>query len=1016
MHCAEICVWSRMDTDCNLLGIGAIRHSRTKDDGPSGPVFPGRPPLRGWRRQGRDWLVAALVVSLLGLAVGGAFGEEASSVSETSRPELRSAARIPLRNGYTPPVYTVCRLGANTDEAWERVPRVPVLTDFQGEEIPSRRTDMRFAYDDEFLYLRAACEDDELVTKPDLPRDSKFFWKQDGIEIRFLPDPERDRDIKHLVFTPLGTWTSILNEEIRRAEGRVFVEASIDGTNWRLSARVPFDLLGVDPPAVGDWLRFHAARLRVGDGWHQYASSDATDWGNSMSSRYARFVFAGTPSDAPRLDRIVFEPGLLRTGENRTEVVLLNATDEPVAGALRVAEAGRAGVPGPSRLVPTTLLPGRTSVPVAFALERPGFRTYRFWFDQPGRSDELGTVCLRAGPQRVDPAELDLRHPYLFFDEASMRGIDRKLAEPAFRHWVQALREKPSDRALAVLVELEEAERKPSTDLKLAGRIAACLGRWVVDRDPGAIRLATRFARVLERDLAFEGVMDLKEGNASTGLALAYDTFHPHLSEEDREVWRSLLGRFLGLYLETARARAWQVTATPNVNAVTNGGGGFVALALLKEDPRAAEALWFARKNLWMYLNYCYGEDGGCTEGVQYWSYGGGSFMRFVIAMECVLGTDDGFFSSPRFTRWPNNIRVSLSNDGKMHGMNDTIPVPIGAEIACYLAYRLQDPLCLWWSTKAEKVRRDMLARGLKCPYGANPLYALRFRPNVPTPAEPPPLPTALNLRGIQYAILRSGTTYDCTWVAGMKGNRPPYTHHKQQDTGALYVHLRGERLILDPGYYQGDARHHTLPLVKDGGVPEMPYWLGVRQGEIIECRSVGDVRYLACDSSRFYDASVKRVVRHLVMVGDEGLVLLDDIVIEGAKPVAAQYQCGGEPEDLADGRSLLIHGRDAKLRLDLLSRKGLSLNVRKEIELSTLKWGYSFAECRWFPVKGWYRAAERDPLVTTFVDATETDPGRPELKRRKDRLVVTLPSGRDVAFVYQGERWTVDLPLSDGE
>lgn len=988
---------------------------------------------------------AALFLSMAGRpdAAGKSEGRDYSAPREPTN------AVGALRHQYRPPEYHVCRLTADTPGGWADIPRVPLLSDPYGESIASHETTIQIAYDETHLYLQAECRDDVIVQDAEQAPGDPGFRKQDCIELAFYAPPQEKREYTLLAFTPDGRWTD--NGDLHKDQDSIRLKTSVDGANWSLAARIPFDVLGMDSPSAGDRLRCHVARLRHGDGWRQFSSNDATILHDSMTWRYGRFVFDKAPEDRPRLDHVAFPEGNLREGVNFAHITLLNASDQVVRGRLQVTrpahprsresalpdtrrppspseEEAPDGLRRSTQKTPNDrsgasealaynceLPPGRTTIRVPFHLERPTYTNFRFSLaaDEGGVSaaQTLGSICLRAAPPQVSTEALALKHPYLHFTKPTLETLRQKAENPAFRHWLAALRGWQKNLAPPSLVQRENAPSGSKQALKLSKNVKQCLGRWIIDRDPRLIELATRYIGVMERDLDFDDVMDLQEGNASAGLALAYDTFHPHLSEDERKTWRSVLERFLALYLKTARERHWNTTATPNVNPVVNGGGGFVALALLDEHPDAPEALWFVRRNLWTYLDYTYGEDGGCTEGMQYWSYGGTNFVRIVTALERVLGTDDGFFESPRFRNWPNNIRVSLSNDGKMHGMNDTIPVPLGGEIACFLAARFNDPVSLWWSTKSEDIRQDMLARGKRCPYKTDPLYAFLFRPNLPLAEQQPPLPTVLTLRGIQYAIMRSGADYDSTLVAGIKGNRPPHTHHKQPDTGAYYIHVRGERLLIDPGYYNSGMTQHSMPIIDGVEHKNQRYWQAFAEGEIVASESAGDIRYLACDSTPFYRGQAHRVVRHLVMVGDEAVVLLDDIVpVDPEATVRAQYHTGGGVNHMDEGRAFTIAGNHAKLRLELLTRSDLRLEPQPEIDMDSLRWGYTFAECRWIPVWGEYVPKELDPLVTVFRDVTDDETTPSRVIRRRGRLIVVLPTGRRVQFTYDNKRWTMPI------
>lgn len=543
----------------------------------------------------------------------------------------------------------------------------------------------------------------------------------------------------------------------------------------------------------------------------------------------------------------------------------------------------------------------------------------------------------------------------------------------------------------------------------MVGHLGELVRKFVVTHDLRLVETASRVVKHVDGALSPGRYTDLHPGGASTSLALAYDTFFPHIAEADRAAWRSLCNKFLQLHLTTARERMWNCTTIANANSVTNCGGGLLAMALLKERPQAAESLTLARKLIRQYIDYCWGPQGGCTEGVQYWEYGGANFLRFAYGLESVLGTDDGFLSHPSVVQCMNNIRVSLCNDGELHGVNDTVPVAMAAEIAFLVAGRFNDEFALWYGDHVVRVHEANEAAGRQTPGRPPALFALLFRPDVPECTAQPPLPTAYRLRDIQYSIIRSGENYDCVLDAGLKGSRPPYTHHNQGDTGAAFIDVRGERLIIDPGYYKDKPTMHTMPII--GGVyPLEPHAF---VGEITDCVSRGDLRYIACDATKAYRGAASRVKRHLVMLGEEGLVMLDDIVAGPQTKVLTQYQAGGVTSDLGEGRSVLIEGVKAKLGLQLVTRAELKLTLHTERTFHDSHWGYHFAKCRWFPVDGEYTPDEMDPLVTVFLDATKRKARIAKCKIKDGVATISLPGGRKITFQYFDGQWRLDLAMS---
>lgn len=1038
------------------------------------------------------------------------------------------------RCGFLPPRYPVHRLPEAVPHAWKTVPSVALLTDPYGE-VPSRRdVEIRLAWEPEALHLRAGVLDAAAVQRPERAPDDPDFWRQDHIELRLLRPREDGADEQlqfiltpHAVSDSLGLW---------REEGALTHSGGTEGDAWWVHLRLPFDRLGLGPPAAGRVLRGLLAHTRWADGWADFHAISAAELGFSQRQRFAELCLCEAATETVVLQRLGLESFELQAGRNRAAVTLRNNAREPRPGRLLLLRETGPDGHGQVETVERTFAPGETTLHLSLWLDRPRYTRHRFVYEDAAGCRELGRVTLRAGVPRVPTGHLSLRHPYLLFTGEEIDRLRRKAGNPAFAPWVEALSVTPEDRQPPVLAELqatpdyrlqtgdvgwfrfckenlltaleggplegrraplarlvrllpEEAvaaarrvkasvagdaeaietvrrgvnevlagtefydphafaavpvpaearalldeglatlppEKRvrcnrillqcatpfvPAYRLKEVGRIKSLLAKWLLHGDDKLLAAANELMLLLARDLILKPHVDLHEGGAMVGLALAYDAWHPRLDETERGAWLAVMGRFLEAYLQTARSRHWNCTAIPNANAVCNGGGGLLGLALLREHPDAVEAVQYARKFLPTYINYSYGPDGGCTEGMQYWDYGGAAYLRFAVALERALGTDDGLLAHPHLERWGNNLRLSLCNDGGLHGMNDTIPVPMNTLAACFLAGRFGDELALWWSTRGEAIARAWRQAGREVPYRGDPLFCLLFRPDLPEPAAQPPLPTTLALRDIEYGVLRSGPAYDAPLVAGLKGNRPPYTHHQQPDTGAFFLHVRGERLLIDPGYYKPRPQDHSLPILDGlpGGTSDR--W----EGALVEHGERGALRWLVCDATGAYPGAAARVLRHLVMVGEEGVVLLDDIEArpDAAGEVRTRFQGGAPAEAAADGRSVRIGNERAAVRLQLLTRPELTLRVEEERDLHDTHWGYHFSACRWFPVAGTYRADGEAPLVTAILDASAGDPGAAAAARDGRALHVTLPSGRGVTFLRHNGRWALELPPAD--
>ena len=277
--------------------------------------------------------------------------------------------------------------------------------------------------------------------------------------------------------------------------------------------------------------------------------------------------------------------------------------------------------------------------------------------------------------------------------------------------------------------------------MELASRPGHCFEQWLASGDRRLITTATRAVEAALRLTILSHEIHLHEGGAAAGLALAYDAFHPFLTRAARRSWQELLARFLRLHLRTCHRRSWTVTTIANANPVGNSGCGLVALALWREEPALArESLSYAREFIWSWLDFCNGIDGGNTEGAQYWQYGTENFVRFALALERVTGAGDGLLAHPAVRNGMNMIRVGLCNDGALHGVNDTVPTPIGGNLAWFAAGRFDDAFALWYGDHARRWFERRRAAGKAAPYGASNSDALLYRPAQPECVTQPPL------------------------------------------------------------------------------------------------------------------------------------------------------------------------------------------------------------------------------------------------------------------------------------
>ena len=899
-------------------------------------------------------------------------------MTHTSKPQPRvDEFDIAPRNGFLPPSYAVRELAAgDVDAAWSCVPPLPVLTDQYGEEVPRLGVAIKLAHDARYLHLYADVPETKLVARDDLSPDSPEFWRQDHIELRLSADRVDPRHAVQFIVASSGkVWDSA---GAWRREGLIDARAQRTAEGWRAWLRVDRRVLGQANEPLADELFGLVAHVRWAEGFADIAVTTPAELGFSQNDRWGSFPLVADRAVAPHftLQGVVPSSQSLQVGRQRVLLRIKSELAETVTATLKLTQESRSDIAQTHEHI-VTLHPGLNELECELTLHRPMHRRFHLTLQHDGHVDELGAITLRAAPQRVTTLTQQGTGPRLLLTDDAMQGIAEKLRVPLLRMFdLPAIDESLADAPPPSTPAEASQHHTTSVHLYLVGRVGHCLTHWVHDPDPKWIALATRFVRAALKHTVVGPWIDLEE-SVALGFAVALDTFSSKLSREERADWVRLGSAFLDQYLRTLRARKWQVTAIPNANAVCNGAGGMMALALWDDHPDAPEALYLCRKFIRTFLDYTQGKEGGNTEGAQYWAYGLESLLPLGLAMRNVLGTCDGILTGPALGHAANMIAVSLCNDGAMHGLNDTIPMAMGRDIAWLSASIHGDRLCLWYGDHAVRwARNDADDRFRPArPYSIARPWSLLFRPDEPECTHQPALPEVLALRDIEYGMIRSSDRYDARWTLGIKGSRPPYTHHNQTDTGAIFVDLRGRRMILDPGYYKPHATDHSLPIINGKGPRPPAQW----DGALIDSGHSSGVKWITCDSTRAYSGATALVRRTLVCLRESAVIVIDDVIPRDASTCDIQllWQCGGpvtsEVSSSTSSTSFVIEDPHARMRVETFARSGpIVTTIQPERSLHDTHWGYHFADCRLFPVVMRCSVGADQPLITVITDVTE--------------------------------------------
>jgi hypothetical protein len=483
-------------------------------------------------------------------------------------------------------------------------------------------------------------------------------------------------------------------------------------------------------------------------------------------------------------------------------------------------------------------------------------------------------------------------------------------------------------------------------------------------------------------------------------VATVYDTLFRELSPQRRTQLLRYLDRAQAYYVDRVRQRDWWYWNNPsNTIAVGNGCGGIVALALLHSTPGSAEAIDLAVQTIHeRYQGIA--EDGSCVEGNLYWDYGFTYQLLFGCALENATGDDRRLLSDVRYENTPYFVKTQLGGAGTLLVFNDTQPWLTGAGVASVFGARLDDDLLRWLADETIAA-----AAAETTPVFTRPqFYALAFRRRdaKASPDSPPGLPTVAHLPKLNWGVLRSDPrAWKSGLVVGVKGRDGATTHHAQEDLGGFTLDGGGEALVIDPGYYQGEATKHSVPII-DGSGPD-------RRGRalIVDAEERGPWRMMTVDASNAYEKVATRMRRVFVLHGEEALIVLDDIIPKGPGRVTHQLQCGAYAATGDDGQPATVRGDLGWLSI----RTGgptLKWSVDGPLDFGR-SWINAQEDASWYRLDGVYTARAGQPLVTIFLPhAPATTAPRAECQHAGKEIRVVLPGGAVAAFATgeRGWRW----------
>ena len=452
----------------------------------------------------------------------------------------------------------------------------------------------------------------------------------------------------------------------------------------------------------------------------------------------------------------------------------------------------------------------------------------------PGRYPVVATG--HNGKNVACPDILVGRHPQLLWTNEQRKKYHTQFQSTDFAPWRTAIRENArAGNLLALLLITTLADDKPARQDLLE-----------------KVRTICRERKAIEFDALTWGA-----------VALIYDSLFDSLGPADRDEMRAYLEFTLECYRKSDADWFFRTIENPsNTVAISNAGGGLVALALFDTHRHAPMLARRARTRLRDFATVTIRPDGGYIEGALYWNFAMSEYAKFIHAWRQSSAAPQRSDIAPAIARMPQYADAVLGGDGRVLTFNDAQPEFTGMPVIAFLGNEFNLPhLTQFVDHNIAEQRANQ------------PALAFLLRSTAAFNAEHPQLPLRTVLPETALATLRSSTAPREGGVLSIFGATSQMSHHKQFDQGSLIYSFNGENLLIDPGYFQSKANCHSIPLI-DGKGPQA----GIPT-KFLQSATDGSTHYLSLDLSAAYQSAPEdlppaSVVRNILFHNGEFVVV----------------------------------------------------------------------------------------------------------------------------------------------
>lgn len=483
-------------------------------------------------------------------------------------------------------------------------------------------------------------------------------------------------------------------------------------------------------------------------------------------------------------------------------------------------------------------------------------------------------------------------HPRLILTPRRIEALKSSLPAARAGLWKPALESANEFRDSA-----PPAMRRADNTFRYIGDTLPALGlAWWMTGDRAYAESAGRWLRALLAVKEWSGSANLGRSAFVMGTALLYDWLHGSLDEATLTAARKRL-EAEGEILLRDDHNYWRLLS--NHCLIETGALGMAGLALEGESEAAGRFLEKARERTDLIIEHA-PLDGAWSEGVQYWEYGTGYFLRFLEALK-TSGTADYY---PRYDwlKKAGYFAIHFSLPGLRPGaVNFSDCCTVREEHRWHAGFLSYLPASAYrnghFQDYANKVATPR-------PYKFSWMDFIVWDPSVKS-ADFRELPTFKHFEDSGFVMMRSSWREDATLVGFRCGPAPGHRNqkhplrverrgfgpgHQHPDINSFSIFAHGKWLAIDPGYVhtKTTAEHNTVLVNGYGQAGAGREWLDFMEFEsrepapaILRAETHPGYDYVTGDAGNIYvdEAGLASFRRHLLFLKPDVVVVADDLV-----------------------------------------------------------------------------------------------------------------------------------------